>query len=336
MTVPTLVLTGADVRAVLPPADCIAAVEQAFLRHAAGASVAPPALGIPVSGGGFHAKAAALELSRWYFAGKLNGNFPGNRAKYGLPTIQGVIVLADAENGRVLALMDSMEITRIRTGAATAVAARYLARPDSSTCTLFGCGLQGPIQLECLSSVLPLARVFAHDPNPEAAQRLARWARESLGVEAVVVDAASAAHWARESDVIVTCTPSRVAFLGPGAVRPGTFVAGVGADDAAKSELEPALLATSTVVVDVLAQCVAIGDLHHAIVAGVMVAGDVHAELAEVVSGKKRGRSGSEEITVFDSTGTAIEDVAAAALAYERALGSGRGVPVNLSGGGGD
>jgi alanine dehydrogenase len=114
-------------------------------------------------------------------------------------------------------------------------------------------------------------------------------------------------------------------------VRPGTFVAGVGADDVSKSELEPALLAASTVVVDVLAQCAAIGDLHHAILAGVMDEGEVHAELAEVVSGKKRGRSGADEVTVFDSTGTAIEDAAAAAMAYERALASGRGIPIHLA-----
>ncbi len=331
MTAPTLLLTGEDVRAVLPPTDCIAAVEQAFLQHADGGSVAPPAVGIPVSGGGFHAKAAALHLSRWYFACKINGNFPGNRVRHGLPTIQGVIVLADAENGRVLALMDSMEITRIRTGAATAVAARHLARPDSSTCTLFGCGLQGPIQLECLACVLPLVRVFAHDTDAEAAERLARWARESLGVEATAVDAVHAVDAARGSDVIVTCTPSRMAFLGVALVRPGTFVAGVGADDVSKSELEPALLAASTVVVDVLAQCVAIGDLHHAILAGAMKESDVHAELAEVASGKKRGRASAEEIVVFDSTGTAVEDVAAAAMAYERAVASGRGIPIHLA-----
>ena len=331
MSTATLLLTGADVRALLPATDCIAAVEEAFRRHAAGLSVSPPALGVRVAAGGFHAKLASLELSRRYFACKLNGNFPGNPTRHGLPTIQGVVILADAEDGRVLALLDSMEITRLRTGAATAVAGRYLARPESSTCTLFGCGLQGPIQLECLSRVLPIARIFVHDSNAEAAQRVAAWARDVLHVEAEAVDDAEVFRRAAESDVIVTCTPSRTAFLGLEHVRAGTFVAGVGADDAEKSELHPRLLEAATVVVDILAQCVAIGDLHHALAAGVMTEGDVHAELADVVTGSKRGRVSRDEIIVFDSTGTAIEDVAAAAVSYERAVAAGRGTAITLA-----
>lgn len=149
-------------------------------------------------------------------------------------------------------------------------------------------------------------------------------------MEAVALDAASAARHARESDVIVTCTPSKAAFLGIAQVGPGTFVAGVGADDVSKSELEPALLAVAVVVVDVLAQCAEIGDLHHALEAGAMRREDVHAALAEVVSGARPGRTHRDEITIFDSTGTAIEDVAAAAMVYENALASSRGVSIHL------
>lgn len=327
----TIVLTGEEIRTFLTPGDCIAAVEAAFRRLAEGAGSAPPALGVPVGQGGFHVKAAVLTAEHSYFAAKVNGNFPGNRARHGLPTIQGVVVLADATNGRVLALMDSMEITRQRTGAATAVAAKHLARADSEVCTLFGCGLQGPIQLECLARVLPLRRAFVCDVDRGAAERLAGWAFRSLGIEARPVNADEALERARASDVIVTCTPSQSAFLGTAHVRPGTFVAGVGADDARKHELEPALLAGNLVVVDALDQCAAIGDLHHAIVAGAMGRGDVHAELAEVVSGAKAGRSRPDEITIFDSTGTAIEDIAAAAMVYERAMASGAGTRIHLA-----
>jgi alanine dehydrogenase len=325
VTQETLLLTGAEVRELLPIADCIDAVDAAFLRYAQGGAPAPAVLGVPVGSGGFHVKAAALHLERNYFAAKLNGNFPDNPVRSGLPTIQGIVALCDAADGRLLALMDSSEITRLRTGAATAVAARYLARPDSSTLTLFGCGRQGRAHIECLRLVLPLARVFAHDSQPAVAARLARWAADSWGLEAEAVDAATAMRRAVSSDVIVTCTPSRKYFLTRAGVRPGTFVAGVGADAEDKQELEPALLASSLLVTDVLEQCAAIGDLHHAIDAGVMRGGDVHADLAELVAGTKRGRTLREEITVFDSTGTALEDVAAAALTYQRALASGRG-----------
>jgi ornithine cyclodeaminase/alanine dehydrogenase-like protein (mu-crystallin family) len=121
-------------------------------------------------------------------------------------------------------------------------------------------------------------------------------------------------------DVIVTCTASRVPLLDADDVSPGTFVAGVGADSDNKQELPPQLLARSTLVVDVLEQCARIGDLHHAIDAGAMSRDDVHAELADVVSGRRPGRRWAEEVTVFDSTGTALEDVAAAAMLYERAV----------------
>ena len=131
---------------------------------------------------------------------------------------------------------------------------------------------------------------------------------------------------------MVTCTTARRWFLGVSDVPPGCFVAAVGADNAEKQELEPALLAGSTVVVDLLEQCAAMGDLHHALEAGVMSRQDVHAELAEVVSGQKPGRQTAEEIVVFDSTGTALQDVATAWMVYQRAVAGGVGVPVDLGG----
>lgn len=332
MTQATLLLSGADVRAVLSVDACIAAVEAGFRSHAEAPQAPPAVLGIHLVNGGFHLKAAAIQLGRLYFAAKLNGNFPENPKRSGLPAIQGMIALCDGEDGRVLALMDSMEITRLRTGAATALAAKYLARPESETLTLIGCGRQSLAQLECLSRVLPLRHAYLHDADPLAADALASWARAVLGLRCEAVDAELSAGRAGASDVIVTCTPARRYFLTRDAVRPGTFIAAVGADDAGKQELEPALLADNVVVADVLEQCATIGELHHAIDAGLMTRADVHAELADLVSGRKPGRSEPRAIIVFDSTGTALEDVAAAAVAYERASAQGRGTPIDLAG----
>jgi ornithine cyclodeaminase/alanine dehydrogenase-like protein (mu-crystallin family) len=122
-----------------------------------------------------------------------------------------------------------------------------------------------------------------------------------------------------QSDIVVTCTSSRQAFVSLSDLRPGTFVAAVGADSESKRELATDVLRGATVVADILEQCATIGDLHHAIVEGSMTVRDVHGELADVVSGRVPGRRNDAEITVFDSTGTALEDVAAAAWAYERA-----------------
>src|SRR5262252_5190225 len=142
-----LILSRADVLELLSLRDCIDAVERAFRLHAEGRTLAPGVLGVPATGGCFHIKAAGLVGERSYFAAKTNANFPDNPQRFGLPTIRGTVVLADAETGEPLAMMDSASVTALRTGAATAVAAKYLARPDSRSATIVGCGAQGEIQL---------------------------------------------------------------------------------------------------------------------------------------------------------------------------------------------
>jgi alanine dehydrogenase len=282
-----------------------------------------------VPGGGFHVKAALLPGPRSYFAAKVNGNFPDNPRRSGLPSIQGLIVLCDGENGRPLAVMDSIEITILRTGAATAVAAKYLARPASRVATICGCGNQGRVQLRAIARVLQLERVFAFDADERRARELAEELSSELRVPiAAVTDLAQAVS---RSDVCVTCTPSRAPLLRPEDVRPGTFIAAVGADSSEKQELDPAILASAKVVVDVLEQCAAIGELHHALNAGLMQRAGVHAELAEVVSGSKPGRTSDQEVVVFDSTGTALQDVAAAVAVHEKAVRSGTGKAIDFA-----
>ncbi|MDD5544744.1 MAG: ornithine cyclodeaminase family protein, partial [Acidobacteriia bacterium] len=136
---------------------------------------------------------------------------------------------------------------------------------------------------------------------------------------------------ALESDVIVTCTPSKKFFLRREHVRPGTFVAAVGADNPEKQEIDPQLFAGNKVVADILSQCAEIGDLHHALNAHTITQSQVHAELGELVANKKAGRTTPREITIFDSTGTAIEDIAAAIVVYRKALQRGVGMKVNLA-----
>jgi len=324
----TLILTRRDVRELLGLDECIAAVESAFRLHAEGKSLAPGVLAVPARDGGFHIKAAGLELGRHYFAAKTNANFSSNPSRHRLPAIQGVIVLCDADDGRPLAVMDSIEVTIRRTAAATAVAARWLARKDSATATICGCGNQGREQLRALSRVLPLARAHAYDADEAVARAYARELSDELGIE--ITPARDLASAVRDSDVCVTCTPSRAVFLMREHVRPGSFVAAVGADSPDKQELEPRLLAEAVLVVDELEQCASIGELHHALAAGVLTRAAVHAELAEVLTGRRPGRQSDQEITIFDSTGTALQDVAAAAVVYEKAVESGRGVRLSL------
>ena len=175
----TRLLTRRDVRDLLDMDACIAAVDYAFRAHADGATLSPGVLGTHVPDGGFHVKTAGLRdaRGRTYFAMKINGNFPGNPARHGLPTIQGVISLHDASDGSLLALLDSMEITTLRTAAATAVAARHLARADARVVTVIGCGVQGRSQLLALTRVRSIERAFACDTEPGAAARYAQIGR---------------------------------------------------------------------------------------------------------------------------------------------------------------
>jgi alanine dehydrogenase len=325
----TLLLSRSDVAAVLDLDSCIAAVEAGFRAHAEGGALGPSSLSVLTQGGGFHVKAAGLVQTQSRFAAKTNANFPGNPARYGLPTIQGVIVLCDSDNGRLLAIMDSIEITIQRTAAATAVAARYLARPDSNVATVCGCGAQAAAQIRALARILPLKRVQTFDCEPTRAEALAAELARDPGLKAETVRDLGTAL--KQSDVVVTCTPSKLPYVGPDKIRPGAFVAAVGADSPVKSEIEPTLMAAATVVVDLLDQCAEYGDLHHAIEACVMTRADVHAELAEIVAGRKPGRRRTDEITLFDSSGTALQDVAAATLVYDRARAGGQGRTIDFA-----
>jgi len=323
-----LALSRRDVLELLPLADCIEAVERAFCLHAEKRTFGPGVLGVPAVDGSFHVKVAGLLGERSYFAAKTNANFPDNPRRHGLPTIQGTVVLADAATGRPLALMDSASVTALRTGAATAVAAKFLARRDARTATIVGCGAQGETQLAAIAAVLPLQRAWVLDSDHARAEAFATRAAASLGVS---VEAAKDLRAAvRASDVCVTCTPARRAFLGVADVGPGTFVAAVGADNRGKQELEPALVASATLVVDILEQCAEIGELQHALAAGLITRERVHAELGDVIAGRRPGRTCEDEITIFDSSGTALQDVAAAIAVYEKARASGRGTEVTL------
>lgn len=319
----TLLLGRGEIARLLSLPDCISAVEEVFRAY--GEGKVPPAgvLGIKSEAGGLHIKAGYLPGSRNYIVAKLNTNFAGNRKHGSLPTIQGLILLCDGDNGRPLAVLDSIEITIRRTAAASAVAAKYLARPDSSVATICGCGAQGRAQLRALRTVLPLAKIFAFDMNAAAAQTLADDMAEELSLETEAVSDPGRAI--KQSDVCVTCTTATTFFVRQEDVSPGTFIAAVGADDVHKQEIDPALMAASKVVADHLEQCCTIGDTHHAIAAGLMRPSDVYAELAEVVAGKKPGRTNAGETFIFDSTGVAIEDAVAAVAVYEKARETGAG-----------
>jgi alanine dehydrogenase len=315
----TILLNGNDVRSLLTIEECITAVEEAFRLRAVGKADPPSILGVHARDGGFHIKAGILNLGREYFVSKTNANFPQNRKKNGLPTIQGVIIVSDAQDGRLLALMDSIEITIIRTGAATAVAAKYLSNPNADSLSIIGCGNQGRISVEAIMTVRKIRKVYLYDLDEKAARDLKlelASGKPGLSVK-VVSDCAEAA---RSSDIVVTCTPAKKYFVEKADLRRGAFLAAVGSDNEDKQEIDPQLFKDSTIVVDSIDQASKIGELHHAIESRVVTGKSVFAELGEIIARIKPIEYNSEQIVIFDSTGTALQDVAASAHVYEKAV----------------
>ena len=325
----TLVLGQADIARTMALSDYIDAVERAFGRLGDGRMSVPEVVHIPAPDGAFHVKSAGFVGEPAYVAVKVNGNFPGNPGRTGLPTIQGAIVLCDGSDGSLLAVIDSIEVTAMRTGAATAVAAKYLAREDATVATVIGCGIQGRVQLLSLLEVLPLETVYAFDLDRRRTGAFAVQIHAETGLEVTPVEDIAAATLA--SQAIVTCTPARQPVLGGEHVAPGTFIAAVGADNDDKQELDVDLMARSKVVADIVDQCAVIGELHHALDAGVMTRDDVVAELAEIVARTKSPRFTEDDVIVFDSTGSAIQDVAAAGIIYERAKAGNIGLSMEFA-----
>jgi ornithine cyclodeaminase/alanine dehydrogenase-like protein (mu-crystallin family) len=300
-------LSAGDLEKVLTPEICLEALKQAYQNLALDPESEPKTLGFKKEGGSFHIKAGLFPKTRDTFAAKLNANFPGNPA-HGLPTIQGLLVLIDAKNGTPLAIMDSGELTAIRTAATAALAATFGARKESRIVTFVGCGFQACYIHQALKPLFPLERVFAYDSSHEKARAFAK----RFGAKAITdLELATL-----NSGIIITATTSKTPVLKKDMVGAGTFIAAMGADNKDKNELAPDLFAKAAVLVDDLEKCAAEGDLQQAVEAGCIRKDQVRADLCQLVSGARKGRDNDSEIVIFDSVGNGLQDVAAAKAAF--------------------
>jgi ornithine cyclodeaminase len=331
-----LVLTEADLRRIVRlDLSAIACVEEAFAALATRPVAMPPILrlDIPEHRGEVDVKTAYVP-GLGGFAIKVSPGFFDN-PRLGLPSLNGLMILLSARTGLVEALLlDNGYLTDVRTAAAGAVAARHLARPDAAVAAIFGAGMQARLQLEALALVRPLreARLWARDPRKanEAARELSR----KLGFAvAAVADPQAAMHGA---DVIVTTTPAERPILMADWLERGQHVTAMGSDSEHKNEVDPAAFARATYVADRLSQTRRLGELAHAIRAGVATADQVFAELGEVIAGKRPGRTSSDEITLADLTGTGVQDTAIANLAAARARTAGAGQTIDTKAEAGD
>ena len=325
-----LIVGEAELRGCLSMAEAVAAVEAGFRALAGGHATLPPPIGMELAdtGGEIHVKGAYLG-GESTFVFKIASAFYGNAA-LGLPTAGGLMLACDARTGAPRALLlDNSYLTDLRTGAAGALAARYLAPAAPRAIAVLGAGVQARMQLRGLACERPLAPLRIWSRDGERARRCARELAAELGVAARAC--ATIAEAVADADVIVTATPSRTPLLHVDQIRPGVHVTAVGSDGPAKQELDPQVLARADkVVVDRLEQCLRLGELHHAVAAGLMRPEAVHAELGDLVVGRRAGRQRRDEITVADLTGVGVQDAAIAAAALRAAAARGLGRLVQL------
>jgi alanine dehydrogenase len=328
-TTDLLLLSGRDLEQLMQPAAALEALRATYQQLANNRADQGRSIGFAVSRGSIHVKAALLPGSHAAFAAKVNVNLPENWAAHRLPTIQGVVLLMDAENGRPLAIMESMTLTGLRTAATAALAATFGARKDSKVAAIIGCGAQAHYQLAAFKDRFPLQEVRLFDLNTALAQAFATTIRTS-GLRST--PSSSVAEAVDGADIVVTCTTSKSPVLTSGMKLDGCFVAAVGADNPEKQEIDPELMGRARILVDDLEQCATGADLSHALRAGTVTRDGVRADLAALASGEKTGRSSAEELVIFDSCGSGVQDVAVAWGAYQVARNSRMGTRFDLSG----
>ena len=254
---------------------------------------------------------------------KLVNVHPNNPSKYGLPTVLATILLFDPETGVPISIMDGTHITAMRTAAASGVAVKYLARKDARVLGIIGAGYQSLRQLEALNEVMKIESVKIFDIVDKKAENLTTMAKDKLGLNAR--KAAGAEDAVRGSDVVVTVTPTREPIVKDEWVTAGMHISAVGADAPEKEELEAAILKRAKIVIDDWEQASHSGEINVPLSQGVITEADIYGDIGEIVAGLKPGRVSDDEITVFDTTGLAIQDVITAWRAYEVAEEKGIG-----------
>lgn len=323
-----LVLSERDVCQAISMTDGVRLVEQSIGQYAAGRTMLLPrvSLDLPDSGGAFRVMSAAMPALHSFGLKTLTG-YPGKRLK---GETYFVLLLFSTESGALRAVMAAEYLTGVRTGAATGVAAKYLARENASVLGIFGAGAQAKYQVAALKAVRPVSEVKVFSRNREKAKRFAADLSNEFGVRADVTE--TSRETIAGSDLVVTATTAREPVFKGEWLDAGTHVSGIGANTPVKRELDNETFLRSKIVVDFRTQALAeAGDLREALKTGVIAPEQVYAELGEIVSGQKRGRANDDEITTFKSVGIAVQDIATAAYVYEQAKIKGLGTEVCLS-----
>ena len=319
----TLIITGKDIGRVLTPALANETVERAFRAHGLGETDMPPKSYLYFPEGDLRSMPAYIHGQGFNMSGIKSVNVHTGNVRRGLPTVMALIILVDPGTGFPLAVLDGTVLTSLRTGAAGAVAAKYLSRKDARIAGFVGCGVQARTQLACLLEVRKLEqiRVWKYLPDDPLALRFSRWVRRTYGLDVEVSEDIDAVT--EGVDIVVTTTPSRRPLVRR--VSAGTHINAIGADAAGKQEIFTEVVKKAKIVIDDWAQASHSGEINVPLAGGKITETSIYGSLGEIVAGRKKGRTSRKEITLFDSTGLAVQDISCAETVF-RALEKKKGM----------
>ena len=323
----TLLLNRADVTENARMPEVIRAVSEAFAAYQRGHTQMPAKsyIDLPEYNGDFRSMPAYMDAGDWDAAGiKWVNVHTDNNEAYDLPTVLGTMIYSDPRNAFPLAIMDGTTLTRLRTGAAAAVATDHLAVPDATSLGIVGAGVQSYTQLEAIAEVRPIEEVVVSDVNEAAVAAFVERFEDAFDVRGGTVAEAAAC------DVLSTVTPVEEPVVPRDALGEHTHVNAMGADAPGKHEHADRTLQDAKIVIDDYEQCTHSGEINVPWSAGLLTDADLHAEIGELVVGDRPGREADDGLTLFDSTGLAIQDVATAHVVYEHAEENDNGYPFDL------
>jgi len=316
----TLLINKEDVRKLLIMKEVIPAVEEAYKAFNSDQVLQPAYVSIhlPAPRGEIDFKAGYYASNEVISMKASSGGFNNNPAAFSLPTGMGTILLFDARSCALTCIMDGSLITGFRTGAAGAVSVKVLARKNAKKITSIGTGNQARNQIRAIHEIMKIEEIHAWDSSPEALARYKKDIEHEFGIAVIPADTKKEA--VGQADILITTTRGKGPLVEAGWVKAGTHIVAIGTDQPGKQELDPEIFRNAKIVNDSIEQCIEKGETWHPLNKNIITKEDIHAEIGEILLGKKPGRENDEEITIFDSTGMAIQDNTTSNRIYENAL----------------
>jgi ornithine cyclodeaminase/alanine dehydrogenase len=321
----TLLLRKEDVRGLISMKEVIGVVEEGYKAFSSGQVLQPGYMGIhlPSPRGEMDFKAGYYRSNEVISLKASSGGFGENPQAFGLPSGMGTILLFDARSGALVCVMDGSLITGLRTGAAGAVSVKVLARKDARRIGSIGNGNQARMQIRAITEVQPIETVCAWDENAEASAKFKAEIEGEFGLQVRVADSKREA--VTQADILITTTRGKGSLVEADWVRPGTHIIAIGTDQQGKQELDPELFRNAKIVCDSIEQCVQKGETWHPLDRHIITRDAIHGEIGQILLGEKPGRENAEEVTIFDSTGMAIQDNTTSYRIYQNAIKGGLG-----------